>query len=141
MRSAAYFARIAGETVADLECRDIFVAATTGGARALQRQDIGRLAVGARADFVLVDTRAPSMMPLREPVRSLLMVAAERPIRAVYVDGSKVVEDGRCLTIDLADASLRLEAAQARSLERTSSLDWAGRTADQLSPMVFETVR
>ena len=133
-----YYARVIGESVADLDARDIFNAATVGGARALGRDDIGRLEVGARADAVLVDTRHPSMMPLREPVRSLIFVAAERGIRAVYVDGRKVVEDGRCLTIDLENASARLQEAQARSLARTSGLDWAGRSADEMAPMVFE---
>ncbi|MEM7405497.1 MAG: amidohydrolase family protein [Pseudomonadota bacterium] len=139
MRSVGYYARIIGETVADLETRDVFNAATLGGARALGRADLGRVEAGARADLVLVDTRDPSMMPLREPLRSLLFVAAERPIRAVYVDGEKVVEDGRCLTIDLAAESELLEQAQRRSLARTGSLDWAGRSADELAPMVFAT--
>lgn len=138
MRSVGYYARVIGETVADLETRDVFNAATLGGARALGRDDLGRIEAGARADLVLIDTQHPSMMPLREPLRSLLFVAAERPIRAVYVDGLKVVEDGRCLTIDLAAESAALEAAQQRSLARTASLDWAERSADELAPMVFE---
>ena len=137
MRSVGYYARIIGETVADLETRDVFNAATLGGARALGRDDIGRIEPGARADLVLVDTQHPSMMPLREPLRSLIFVAAERPIRAVYVDGEKVVEDGRCLTIDLPAQSALLEQAQQRSLARTASLDWDGREAQELSPMVF----
>ncbi|MCP5149584.1 MAG: amidohydrolase family protein [Ectothiorhodospiraceae bacterium] len=140
MRSAMYYARVIGESVADLDARDIFDAATIGGARALRRDDIGRLAVGAKADIVLVDTRHPSMMPLREPVRSLLFVAAERPIRSVYVDGVRVVEDGRVLNIDLAAASAALQEAQARSLARTPGLDWAGRSADEMAPMAYGTV-
>ena len=44
-----------------------------------------------------------------------------------------------CLTIDLPAASAALEAAQARSLARTSTLDWAGRDADEMAPMVFPT--
>ena len=109
MRSAGYYARAIGETVDDLETRDLFNAATVGGARALARDDLGRIAPGARADLVLVDTRHPAMMPLREPVRSLIFVAAERAVHTVFVDGRKVVADGRCLTIDLSDASRRLE--------------------------------
>ena len=45
------------------------------------------------------------MRPLREPLRSLIFVAAERAVRDVYVDGRLVVENGKCLTIDL-DAEL-----------------------------------
>jgi imidazolonepropionase len=37
-------------------------AATAGGARALRRDDIGRIAVGARADLLILD--APSYLHL-----------------------------------------------------------------------------
>ena len=137
MRSALYCARIAGESVADLSTEDVFNAATVGSAKALGRDDIGRLAPGCRADLLLVDLGAPSMMPLREPLRSLIYVAAERAIERVYVDGELVVENGKVLTIDLHSALHELEEAQIRSLERTPSLDWAGRNAAELSPMVL----
>ncbi len=139
MRTAAVAARVIGESVADLDYLDIFNAATTGGARALRRDDIGRLAPGARADFVVVNLEHPAMMPVREPLRSLLVVAAERAVRDVYVDGEAVVRDGELTTIDLAAESERLQRAQARMLERVPELDWAGRTADEMAPMMLPT--
>lgn len=140
MRGVGNFARIAMGTVDDLETRDVFEAATTGGARALGRDDIGRIATGCKADLVLADIKDPSMMPLREPLRSLIFVAAERAVRDVYVDGTQVVKDGRALNIDLQAASEALEAAQKRSMERVPELDWAGRDAEALSPMVLPTI-
>jgi 5-methylthioadenosine/S-adenosylhomocysteine deaminase len=131
------YARIIGETVTDLNTSDVFNAATIGGARALQRDDIGRIAKGCKADLVTIDLEHPAMRPLREPIRSLLYVACERAVRDVYVDGRLVVENGKVLTIDYEAASEALEEAQKRSLSRTPELDWAGRTADQLSPMVY----
>ncbi|MBT6273411.1 MAG: amidohydrolase family protein, partial [Chromatiales bacterium] len=138
IRSAGYYARVIAETVDDLDTRDLFNAATVGGARALRRDDLGKICPGAKADLVLIDGKHPSMMPLREPLRSLIFVAAERAIQSVYVDGREVVANGRCLTIDLEAASTALQAAQERSIARTPSLDWAGRTADELAPMVFQ---
>jgi len=139
MRTAAVAARVIGETVADLDYRDVFDAATVGGAKALRRDDIGRLAVGARADIVAIDLKHPSMMPVREPLRSLLVVAAERAVRHVYVDGTPVVADGRLTTIDLDAECERLERAQARMLANVPKLDWARRGADELAPMVLAT--
>ncbi len=139
MRNVGTVARAVAETVHDLNTSDIFNAATVGGARALRRDDIGRLAVGARADLVCVDLTAPSMMPVREPIRSLVFAACDRAVRDVFVDGRQVVKDGEVTTIDLRSALGELQAAQARSMRNIPGLDWAGRTADQLSPMVFET--
>ena len=138
MRNVGTIARAVAETVDDLNTSDIFNAATVGGARALRRDDIGRLAVGARADLVCVDLTAPSMMPVREPLRSLVFAACDRAVRDVFVDGHQVVKDGEVATIDLRAALSELQAAQARSMRSIPDLDWAGRTADQLSPMAFE---
>ena len=77
------------------------------------------------------------MMPLREPLRSLIYVAADRAVCDVYVDGLQVVADGKVLSMDYAAASHALQDAQKRSLARTPDLDWAGRDADTMSPMVL----
>lgn len=139
MRTAANAARLVGGTVADVTFRDVFDAATIGGAKALGRDDIGRLAPGGRADFVSVDLGHPSMMPVREPLRSMLVVAQERAIRDVYVDGERVVEDGALMTIDLQAESERLQRAQAAMLAAVPDNDWARRGADELAPMVLPT--
>jgi cytosine/adenosine deaminase-related metal-dependent hydrolase len=140
LRSVGNFARITAGSVDDLETVDVFNAATVGGAKALRRDDIGRLSKGAKADIVLVDTKHPAMMPLREPLRSLIFVAGDRAVRDVYVDGEQVVADGRVLTIDQQAASEALEEAQKRSLEKVHRHDWAGRDADQLAPMALPTL-
>ena len=137
MRAAFTISRAVAGSVDDVTTLDVFNAATLGGARALLRDDIGRLKVGAKADLVLVDIKHPSMMPLREPLRSLLYVAADRAVRDVYVDGVRAVADGRAVNIDYQAASEALEEAQKRSLRNVPGLDWAGRTADQLAPMVL----
>ena len=86
---------------------------------------------------MLVDIKHPRMMPMREPLRSLLYVAADRAVRDVYVDGQLVVADGRAVNIDYAAAAEALEEAQKRSMREVPKLDWAGRTADELAPMVL----
>jgi len=137
MRSAFTISRAVAGTVDDVTTLEVFNAATLGGARALLRDDIGRLRVGAKADIVLVDIKDPSMMPMREPLRSLLYVAADRAVRDVYVDGQCVVVDGRTVNIDYPKAAEALEEAQKRSMREVPKLDWAGRTADQLAPLVL----
>lgn len=45
--------------------------------------------------------------------------------------------EGRAVNIDYRAASEALEEAQRRSMRHVPRLDWAGRTADQLAPMVL----
>ncbi len=137
MRTALYTARSVAGSVADLTTGNVFDAATIGGARALRREDIGRLAVGARADLVLCDLKHPAMMPVREPLRSLIYVAQDRAVRDVFVNGEPVVQDGRVQTIDLTSAAQALEEAQQRSMAEVPGRDWAGRTTDELAPMAL----
>jgi len=137
LRTTLYTARAVAGSVADLTTGNVFDAATIGGARAIRRDDIGRLSVGARADLVLVDLKHPAMMPMREPLRSLIYVAGDRAIQDVFVEGEQVLKAGECLTIDLAAESQALAEAQARSMAKVPERDWAGRDTDTLAPMVL----
>jgi cytosine/adenosine deaminase-related metal-dependent hydrolase len=116
---------------------ELFDAATTGGARALGREDIGRLAAGCRADFVLVDVTHPMMRPARDPVRSLVYAAGDRAVKDVYVDGRKVVADGEVTTMDYRAAAAHLHEAQKRITDRAPGQDWAHRPVEQVSPPTF----
>ncbi len=135
MRLTATLARVAAEDIAATSLNEVFHAATAGGAQALGRTDIGRLAVGAKADLVLVDLTNPWMMPARDPLRSLVYTAADRAIRQVYIDGLLVVDQGKVLTLDHAAALEALREAQQRMIAEVPRHDWAHRSADELTPL------
>ncbi len=140
LRLAAYLARTQAGDPRTLSSTDLFHAATIGGARALGRDDIGRLAPGCRADLVLVDLTHPMMRPSHDPVRSLIYAAGDRAVRAVFANGQKVVADGRVLTMDYPAAAAALHEAQARVKANVPKLDWNHRTAEQISPLTFREV-
>jgi len=135
MRLAAILARVAARDITTTSTAAIFHAATIGGATALGRDDIGRLAPGARADLVLVDLTNPFMLPVRDPLRSLVYTAADRAVHSVFVDGEKVVENGRVLTMDHDEALGLLADAQARMMADTPNHDWAHRRAEEIVPL------
>lgn len=137
MRTALYLSRVMSRNPYDLRTHDIFDAATTGGAAILGQDTIGRLAVGAKADLFLADITAPSMMPLRDPLRSLIYVAAERAVRDVFVDGRQVVVAGEVQGFDLEASLERLQDAQRRAEKAFRGLDYANRQHDEASPMVY----
>jgi 5-methylthioadenosine/S-adenosylhomocysteine deaminase len=137
MRNALYTSRIVARDPFDLRTSDIFDAATRGGAAALGRYDIGRLAPGAKADLVMIDLTAPSMRPVRDPIRSMIYASAERAVRHVFVGGEQVVADGIVTTMDLVAASAALEEAQRRLEPNVRELDWAKRSHLEISPLVY----
>jgi 5-methylthioadenosine/S-adenosylhomocysteine deaminase len=135
MRKAAVLARIAARDIEAVTVSDLLHAATVGGAKALMREDLGRIAAGKKADLVIADLRVPQMMPSRDPLRSFVYHAADRAVRDVFIDGKQVVADGRVLALDQADAAERLGQAQRRMLEMAPRRDYRGRSAEEISPL------
>jgi cytosine/adenosine deaminase-related metal-dependent hydrolase len=135
MRLAAILARVSARDITTTSVGTLFHAATVGGAEALGRHDLGRLAIGAKADLVLVDMANPWMRPARDPLRSLVFTAADRAVRTVFVHGRKVMDDGRVLTMDHEVALAEVAEGQQRMLRDSPSRDWAGRSAEEISPL------
>lgn len=139
MRHVGVLSRITGGRPHTLSTGQVFTAATLGGAKALGRDDIGRLAVGAKADFFMADMSHPLMNPARDPVRSLVYAAADRAVSNVFVDGREVVRDGVALGIDFKSAALEVNEAQKRAEQLVPQRDLvAGRTGLEMSPLSFE---
>jgi cytosine/adenosine deaminase-related metal-dependent hydrolase len=137
MQVAMYAARAVGGTVDTADTAGVFEAATVGGAKALGRDDLGRITPGCQADLVVVDLNDPAMIPVREPLRSLIYVAGSRAVRDVFVGGSQVVSDRQVTTVDMEAALAALQAAQRRAIPAVADIDWAGRSLDELSPMTL----
>jgi 5-methylthioadenosine/S-adenosylhomocysteine deaminase len=105
MRMALAAARIrARDTV--LDAREVFRWATRNGADALGIGDrCGTLAVGAMADIIVLDARAPNLHPVLCPIGSVVHNGTGSNVRHVVVDGEIVVRDGRSTRAD--DDALR----------------------------------
>ncbi|MGG5818066.1 amidohydrolase family protein [Falsiroseomonas sp. HW251] len=89
-----------------------------GGARALRWPDIGRLAVGARADIVLLDLDTLPFTPLNDLSRQLVFCEPAGSVRMTIVDGRVLYEDGHVTTVD--EAALRQEARELTAAYRES---------------------
>ncbi len=75
--------------------------ATIGSARALHMEDkIGSLETGKRADIIVVDTKAPNMVPVYSPYAALVYGANGANVRHTIVDGVILMEDRQLLTVN-----------------------------------------
>jgi 5-methylthioadenosine/S-adenosylhomocysteine deaminase len=75
--------------------------ASEAGARCLGLSDqVNGLQVGANADFVLVDLSSITFTPLNDFHRQLVYGGRPGDLRAVVIDGRRVVDAGRIVTID-----------------------------------------
>ncbi|CAL9589397.1 8-oxoguanine deaminase [Streptomyces sp. enrichment culture] len=117
LRNALLINRLGAHREKALTARQALRLGTHGGARVLGRADeIGSLEPGKLADLVLwrMDTLAHAS--IADPVTALVFGAAA-PVTASFVNGRRIVENGRLLTAD-EDAVARTTRAEARRLAR-----------------------
>ncbi len=137
MRWASNLCKIVERDFTVATAADVFSAATLGGARALRRDDLGRLAPGAKADIVLIDMRSFRMGPYRDPIKALVQCGTADDVDHVIVDGKTVVEDGHVVGLDEAALLAEAQAEADRLWSTVPEWHWQGQTADQLSPQSF----
>ena len=103
----------------------VWAMATAGGARALGLADeIGAIAVGRRADLVLVRADSSALRPLNHAVNALVYAQTGADVVTVIVDGRVVVADGRVTTVD--ESALRTRAEEVAADFRARNGDaWA----------------
>lgn len=129
MRVGATVAKIVDGDTTATTAADLFRAATVGGADALGRPDLGRIAPGARADLVFFRTDTLSMSPLRDPIRNIVYNAERGDVDRVVVDGRDVLVGGRVAGLD--------EGELARTTQEQAELLWAAVPADRISPQTY----
>jgi 8-oxoguanine deaminase len=108
-RQAMLLARVGFGPVA-MTAREALEIATLGGAKVLNRGDVGALKPGMAADVVAFDMRGIEYAgALHDPVAALVFSA---PTRAAYtmVNGKLVVRNGRLVTVDERELALRHNA-------------------------------
>lgn len=102
MRTASIMSKLEDSDPVSGLAREVFDAATIGGARALHRNDLGRLAVGAKADIVLVDMQKTHIGPVGadDPIKALVYCAQGCDVDTVIVNGETKVAGGEVLGVD-----------------------------------------
>ncbi|MEM7029560.1 MAG: amidohydrolase family protein [Chloroflexota bacterium] len=135
MRWAAVVGKIMVRETEKSTAADVFNAATLNAATMLRRDDLGRIAVGAKADLLFWDATAMFMVPMRDPIKNIVYNAAAEDLQAVMIDGAWVMQERRVLNID--------EQAVSQKLQEAGERVWAAvnpevaDNIDDLSPQTF----
>jgi len=138
LRWTAVIGKIVSRDTQKSTAADVFNAATLNGAKMLHRDDLGRIAAGAKADMLFWDATSLFMVPLRDPIKNIVYNAGAEDLRDVMIDGAWVQREGRVLNVDERAANQRLQHAGERMWSEMGPGDWAGRGADELSPQTFK---
>jgi cytosine/adenosine deaminase-related metal-dependent hydrolase len=118
---------------------DYYRAATLGGARALGRPDLGRLAPGALADLVVVDLTDPRTGPVDDPIRTLLMNCTGADVTTVVINGRTVMRDRVIPGRDESAVRVRAQAYFDRMREGYTDRDYLRRPSAELFPPSFRS--
>jgi 5-methylthioadenosine/S-adenosylhomocysteine deaminase len=87
---------------------DMLLMGTANGGRNLGLP-VGTLEAGSVADFTVIDLNDLSMQPRQNALKNLVYASQPSAIRAVYVAGEKVFENGRLLTVPEAEIIRRVK--------------------------------
>eukprot|EP00904_Undaria_pinnatifida_P002347 jgi/Undpi1/12112/HiC_scaffold_41.g14085.m1 len=135
MRWAAVVGKIMVRQTEKATAADLFNAATINAARMLKRNDLGKIAVGAKADLLFWDASSLFMVPLRDPIKNIVYNATPEELLDVMIDGQWVMQGKQLSHID--------EAAVNRGLQAAGERVWAAVNPevashiDELSPQTF----
>ena len=121
MASCARLHKVAAREPTRLPAAALLGMATNAGAGVLGLAgQTGRLAVGLRADCIIIDRRQPRLTPFHNPA-TLVYAGRGSDVATVLIDGRVVMENRRLLSFDLAEV--------LREVRRLAKRVKAGRVA------------
>jgi cytosine/adenosine deaminase-related metal-dependent hydrolase len=106
-----------------IACREALKWATINGARMAGLDDrVGSLTPGKEADVILLRADDLNLLPVVDPVRSIVLQAGIANVDTVLVAGRPVKEGGKLVYRDLARRKTELAEASRRVLARAGTL-------------------
>ena len=143
LRAASYMGKMTSRSVQAASAAEVFTAATVGGAASLGRDDLGRLAAGARADLIVIDLSGRDSLrygPVRDPVKAIVECGIGDDVLTTIVAGQVRMRDRIIPGVDRAALRARAQAAAEFLWSRWHTSDALGRSADMMSPWSFGSV-
>ena len=74
---------------------EVLYMATAGGAHAMGLTDCDSLAVGKKADLILLDLQQPNMQPENNIIKNIVYSGSKQNVKLTMVNGKVLYEDGK----------------------------------------------
>ena len=113
---------------------DLFDAATLGGAKALGRDDLGKLMPGARADIAVFGLDDMFMAPSIDPITTLVTGGSGKVTQAVFVDGRLSMRFGEVAGIDMKAARERAQRQFDGLIAKYPERSWGNPPVSEIFP-------
>ncbi len=83
-----------------MPCADLLHMVTDNGARAMLRDDFGKVEVGKKADLITLKLDEPHIMPTDNIVKTIVTAAGPGDVRDSIINGKLVMRDRTVITMD-----------------------------------------
>ncbi len=140
MRAASYMGKMASRDLFVAPASEVYDAATVAGAESLKRPDLGRLAPGTKADFIVVrlsDARHMRLTPIRDPIRALVECGIGDDVETVVIEGRFCMRDRVIPGVDLSALQREVQRDAEAIWEGIKDWDPLGRSAEERQPYSF----
>jgi 5-methylthioadenosine/S-adenosylhomocysteine deaminase len=137
LRWASILAKVADANYQAGQHRDVFNAATLASCKFLHRDDLGRLAPGAKADILLINLDHLGAGVYADPIKSLVDAGCGRDVDTVIVDGQLLVEGGRTTQIDEDEVYAKARQVTQSFWSHVPTWRWDGAGVDRIIPPAF----
>jgi cytosine/adenosine deaminase-related metal-dependent hydrolase len=134
MRMATICSKIADDDYTSAPSQMVYKCATINGAKALGRNDIGKLKVGNKADVIIVDLDDYNLVPTRDPIKVLVNCGSGCNVNTTIVNGEILMQDRKLLKIS--------ERKIIEEANITAKNVWKkAKNIDKLSPLSVPIIR
>lgn len=126
--------RVADGAPDRLRAKDLFDAATIGGAKALGRSDLGHLSPGARADIAVFRLDDVFMAPSIDPITTIVTGGSGKITEAVFVDGRVSMVNRQLAGFDIQKARDQAQAQYDGLIAKYPERSWNNPPVSEIFP-------
>lgn len=140
IRTGSMLSRIIDKEVDDSTYADLYRSATLGAATFLGRDDLGRIAVGAKADMIAIDLDGFHMGVLDDPIRTMIVSGTGRDVKLSIINGRVVMKDQMIPNLDLEEIKYKGQKYFDKMRRGYMERDYQQLPENELLPTSFKVV-